>query len=68
MSFVTNSIDQEERRECLLFFPTKEVLGGRELSCRDPVWSVSPLQCNSRSPEELLFSVSDMETVCEGCR
>lgn len=68
MSFVTNSVDEEESRGCWSFFPTKKVPDGKEFSCLDPAWIASPLQGNSRSPEELLFAVSDMETVCEGCR
>lgn len=38
---------------------------GREFSCLDPIWIASPLQGNSRSLEEVLYAVSDMETVCE---
>lgn len=68
MPFVTNSIDEEERGGCWSSFPTKRVPGGKECSCHDPVWITSPPQGNSRSPEQLVFAVSDMETVCEGWR
>lgn len=68
VSLVTNSIDEEESGGCLSVFPTKKVPGGKEFSSLVPIWIASPLQGNSRSPEELLFAVSDMETVCEGCR
>jgi len=37
----------------------------KEFSCLDPIWIASPLQGNSRSLEEVLCAVSDMETVCE---
>lgn len=64
--FVTKGFDEQRSRGYWCPFHSGKVPTGKEFSCLDPIWIASPLQGNSRSLEELLCAVSDMETVCEG--
>lgn len=66
VSSVTNGFDEQRSGGCWSPFHSGKVPTGKEFSCLDPIWIASPLQGNSRSLEELLRAVSDMETVCEG--